>query len=98
MKLLRLIFVPAAVVVFAGAMLFAWVPRAIAQDDSSAAPAAEISCRSNFGNPVELDKEFWRFVSATAEEIAFRRAIFGRNNSLRSPRDLFDGNKKRRCG
>jgi len=57
MKFLRLIFVPAAVVVFGGAMVFAWVPPAIAQDDSSAAHAAEISCRSNFGNPVELDRK-----------------------------------------
>jgi hypothetical protein len=70
MKLLRLVFGPAAVVVWGGAMAFAWVPPAIAQDDSSAAPAAEISCRSNFGNPVELDKKFWSFVPATAEEIA----------------------------
>lgn len=70
MKLLRLIFVPAAVIVFGGTMVFAWVPPAIAQDDSSAIPTAEISCRSNFGHPVELEKKLWSFVPATAEEIA----------------------------
>jgi hypothetical protein len=42
----------------------------MAQDASGAAPADEISCSSNFGNPVELDKKYMHVVQATADEIA----------------------------
>ena len=52
------------------ALVFAWTPRAMAQDASGAAPADEISCSSNFGNPVELDKKYMHLVPATADEIA----------------------------
>jgi hypothetical protein len=51
-------------------MAFAWPPRAVAQDVPSEVPTDEISCSSNFGNPVELDKKYWSLVPATAEETA----------------------------
>jgi hypothetical protein len=56
----------AGVFIFAGVMFLA----SVAQEADGAAPADEISCRSNFGNPVELDKEYMHLVPATAEEIA----------------------------
>jgi hypothetical protein len=52
------------------AAVFVCAPQAAAQDSPSAAPAEEISCSSNFGNPVQLDKKYWSFVPATTEEIA----------------------------
>ena len=49
--------------------VFTRTPLALAQD-SSTAPADEISCSSNFGNPVELPKEQLHFISPSQEEIA----------------------------
>ena len=51
-------------------LFFAWTPRAMAQDVPNADRADEISCSSNFGNPVQLDKKYLHLVPATVEEIA----------------------------
>ena len=70
MDISRSIFARAIGLVFSIAMVSAWAPATPAQDDNAATPADEISCQSNFGNPVELDKKYWSFVPATAQEIA----------------------------
>ena len=40
----------------------------MAQDTAGPGPADEISCSSNFGNPVELDKKYMHLVPAPGEE------------------------------
>jgi hypothetical protein len=52
------------------ALGFAWAPRAFAQDTPNAEGTDEISCSSNFGNPVQLDKKYLHLVPTTAEEVA----------------------------
>src|SRR6267378_6792373 len=49
--------------------VFTRTPLALAQD-SGTAPTDEISCSSNFGNPVELPKERLHFIFPSQEEIA----------------------------
>ncbi len=44
------------------AFISTWTSPAVAQD--------QISCASNFGNPVELDKNSFHLAPATADEIA----------------------------
>jgi hypothetical protein len=52
------------------AAVFSWTLPAAAQEAPSAAPADEISCSSNFGNPVDLYKKNLHLVAAPADEIA----------------------------
>ncbi|MGA8221579.1 MAG: hypothetical protein WB780_07980 [Candidatus Acidiferrales bacterium] len=44
-------------------------PCTFAQQASDAAPADEISCASNFGSPVELDKKYLHLIPASPDEI-----------------------------
>jgi hypothetical protein len=52
------------------AAAFPWAPPVAAQEVPSTAPADEISCSSNFGNPVQLEKKYLHLLPATPEEIA----------------------------
>jgi len=70
MKISLSVFAPAVLLAFSIPAVLVWAPAAFAQDDGRAAPTDDISCSSNFGNPVELDKKHWSFVPATAEETA----------------------------
>lgn len=49
---------------------FSGVALALAQDSAISAPQSEISCSSNFGNAVELEKNQFHLVPASPEEIA----------------------------
>jgi hypothetical protein len=70
MKTSRSALCKATLLTLSIAAAFPWTFPAEAQEVPSAAPADEISCSSNFGNPVELDRKYMHLVPALADEIA----------------------------
>jgi hypothetical protein len=59
-----------AAALFVTAAVISLAPFPTSAQETTATPADEISCKSDFGNAVELDKSSFRLVPATAEESA----------------------------
>ena len=70
MKISRSALRTATLLTLSIAAAFPWALPAAAQEVPSVAPADEISCSSNFGNPVDLYKRNLHLVAAPADEIA----------------------------